>query len=146
MVGEIVEVVRIGPEAYETWWPDISKQLDTVPQTWNKHWTKEALFEAGMRGVVQVWGFGLPKKINLIVYTQVVEYPASKILQVILAFGNSLDSCLPTLEATFERYAQVMECDRCEVFGRGGWERKLGGRFKRDGVILSCEVKKQGVH
>ena len=113
----VFEAWRISPESYSQYWPYIDKELDRVPHIWSSHWTKESLYEGGMSGKFQVWGFGAPGAINVIVYTQVAEFPAARILEIFLAFGNSLESALPVMEATFEKFAQVTECRICEIIG-----------------------------
>ena len=72
-------------------WPKICEQLDRIPLFWETHWTKESLHEAVMAGRYQVWGFGRPGSINVIVFTEVVDYPANRILRIPLIFGNSLE-------------------------------------------------------
>lgn len=133
------EAVRISPEEYLSYWPYIDRELDCIPEIWSHHWTKESLYEGGMSGRFQVWGFGPPDKVNLIVFTQVAEFPAARILQVFLAFGNSLEDSLELIEATFERFAKEAECQYCEIFGRKGWQKKLP-RFKVEQVIMRCRV------
>ena len=127
-------------------WPKICEQLDRIPLFWGTRWTKESLHEAVMVGRYQVWGFGKPGSVNVIVFTEVVDYPANRILRIPLIFGNSLDQMLPIMEATMiNKYAQEAGCSYCEAVGRAGWERKVP-RFKRVGVLLRCEVKRKRMH
>lgn len=126
-------------------WPSINKELDTVPHIWNTHWTKEALYSGAMMGRFQVWGFGPAGQISVVVFTEIVNYPANKILYAFLAFGNSLERVLPCIEAVLERFAQESECSICEVTGRPGWERKIP-RLKRVGVVLRSVIERKRIH
>jgi hypothetical protein len=139
------EARRISPQEWSVYWPDISRELDTIPQYWEPYWTKEFMYGSVMSGGWQAWGFGDVGKINVIVITQLIVYPASRVLQMVLAFGNSLDLVAPLIEATFERFAAEAECEYCEIVGRPGWERWFP-RFKRVAVVLRCEVPDIGVH
>ena len=135
----------IAPDTMGFYWPLISAELDKVPEIWNVHWTKEALYQSVMTGRFQVWGFGPNNMLNVIVFTEIAAYPANRILRIFLAFGNSLEIALPVIAATLERFAQISDCPICEVIGRIGWERKLP-QCKKIGSILRYEVGKQRVH
>jgi hypothetical protein len=124
------------PEAFEKYWPFISSELDRVPHIWNRYYTKEYLFAAAMIGDFQVWGTGPKNQIRLVVFTRITVYPAARILQVTLAFGNDLERCLPSLVATLEKASYNAECSRCDIIGREGWLKFLPG-FERTASLLS---------
>ena len=65
-----------------------------------------------------MWGFGPKDEIRIFVFTQIIHFPANRVLQAFLCFGNSLDEALPIIEATFERFAMETECSRLEITGR----------------------------
>jgi hypothetical protein len=140
-----VEARRIDPEEWNLHWPDISRELDTIPQYWAPYWTKDYMCANVMTGGWQAWGFGDVGSIRVIVLTQLIVYPASRVMQMMLGFGNSLDLVAPLIEATMERFAMEAECDYCEIVGREGWAKKFP-RFKKVGVVLRCEVPTAGVH
>ena len=142
----MTETRRIRRDEWECHWPRISADLDRIPQFWSDYWTKDFINEAVMTERWQAWGFGAQEgNLNVIVLTQVCEFPANRFLQIPLAFGNSLDDCLPSIMAALEKFAIVAECDVCEVIGRPGWERKLP-QFSRYAVMLKARVPKIGVH
>jgi hypothetical protein len=127
------------------YWPWIERELDTVSHTWYGHWTKESLRDLALCGQFQVWGFGPPNQIRIVVFTQLIHYPAGIVLQGFLSFGNSLDLALPIMEATFERFALETGCWRCEIVGRKSWGRKIGN-LRLDYSVFSRQVEQQGVH
>jgi len=146
-MAEALEMRRISPDEWTVHWPHTSESLDRIPQFWADYWTKEFINGAVLSGAWQAWGFGAKVgDINVIVLTQIVEFPANRFLQIPLAFGNHLDRCLPTIEATIERFAVEAKCDICEVIGREGWQKKLGPRFAKYAVVLKARVPKMGVH
>lgn len=123
-------------EAFDKYWPQMARELDTVSHIWNRYYTKEYLYSAGMVGEFQTWAVGPPSEIRLVVFTKIAIYPASRILQVFLAFGNDVERCLPSLVATLEKAVNDTGCDFCDVIGRPGWEKLLPG-FKKECVVLS---------
>jgi hypothetical protein len=139
------EASRLRTEEVVYYWPFIDIELDRVPHIWCGHWTKDSLYELTMNDRFQLWGFGPPDQIRVFVFTQIVHYPANRILQAFLCFGNSLDEALPIIEATFERFAMETECKLFEIMGRKGWERKLRG-FKHDYAVMTKVMPSQGVH
>lgn len=137
---------RIWPEEWEAHWPQIQRSLDLIREYWEDLWTKESIYDCVMMGRWQAWGFGVERDdLNVIVLTQITDFPAGRLLQIVLCWGNQLDKLLPTMEGAFERFAIESESRVCEIWGREGWERKLP-RFKRFGVVLRARVPKRGVH
>ena len=139
------EASRLHREEIVYYWPWILDELDRVPHIWSGHWTKDSLYELSMAERFQVWGFGPKDEIRIFVFTQIIHFPANKVLQAFLCFGNSLNEALPIIEATFERFAMETQCELFELTGREGWKRKLKG-FRQDFVVLTKNLKKQGVH
>lgn len=137
-------VELLTPEAYAHFWPMISKELDKIPQYWTHWWTKEFLRGAIFNGV-QIWGVGTENAMNLVVYTQVVHYPALNLFQIVLALGNNLDKALPILEAMFEKIAHDQGCQQFEIIGRRGWGRKLK-RCQEIATTFRRDVPQFGVH
>lgn len=136
------EVRRILPEEWGHHWPQVSEALDRIAPFWSDYWTKDWIREAVMSGIWYAWGFGkTPGELNIIVLTQIIDFPANRILQVLLAFGNNLDKLLPTMEAALEKFAALSNCRYVEIVGRPGWERKLP-RFRRHAVLMRTSVPK----
>lgn len=140
-----VEARRISPEEWTIYWNEISRELDTIPQWWSPYWTKEFINAAVVSGGWQAWGFGDINKINVVVLTQIIMYPGSRVLQMMLAFGNSLAMCAPLIDATLERFAIEAHCPYAEIVGREGWVRYFPG-FKKVAAVLRRDIPEMGVH
>lgn len=135
-------VEMLTPEKFELYWPSISKQLDYIPHVWSIWWTKDYIRQMVMQGLWQCWGVGDGMAITVVTFTQIVNFPANKVFQVILAFGEGIDKALPTLVASYEKFASGMGCTMAEVTGRPGWEAKLRAHgFRRQTVILTRTVE-----
>lgn len=135
----------LSPEEWTVYWPQISVQLDTIPQWWEPYWTKDFINSAVMSQGWQAWGFGDYNKVNLIVLTQIIIYPGARVLQMMLAFGNNLAMCAPLIDASLFRFAMEAECEYAEIVGREGWVQYFP-RFRKVGVVLRCEIQRVGVH
>jgi hypothetical protein len=141
----MAEARLIEPDAWVTYWPNVSNELDKIKSMWETYWTKEYIYNSVMSGGWQAWGFGHGEYITMFVLTQIIIYPTGRVLQVMLAFGNSLKLYVPLMEATFERLAMETGCQYCDILGRPGWEHYFP-RFKRVGVLMRCRVPNSRVH
>lgn len=144
--GTGLEGGTLSREDFQLHWDNIAKVLDRNPAVWSDYYTKTSIYDAVMEGLIQAWAFSEDGKIKLIVFTRITEYPVTRVLHVLLTFGNSLDRLLPQVEATLEHFGRAMGCGMCEIIGRGGWERKLGHRFKRRAVVLTAPIPNSPVN
>lgn len=140
-VVEEYEVQRLLGEALLYYWPQITREMDRVPHTWDRWWTKDALLEGASCGVFQVWAAGTKEQHRIIFVTQVGVYPAGNILQGIMIFGRDLEGCAPISIAVMERFARQMGCASMELTGRVGWEKVLAPYgFKKRAVLLTRDI------
>lgn len=142
-----LEISLLEPPYFEYHWPSIEKELDRVPHIWSDHWTKESIFDAVMCHRMQCWTTGPKTAFTLVVFSQVVTYPAQIILQVGPIFGTGLMEALDLLDATLDRFAQVNGCSLIRSIVRPGFEKLLKDRgVKKSFVVLTRPVMPQGVH
>lgn len=128
-------------ERFVELWPELQCEMDKVAHAWDPWFTKPYVFNAVMAGQWQVWAAGFDGSPRMFLFTQIVFYPAAKVLQGIFVLGNSLDSCMDAIWAATEQFARENDCVRMEVLGRRGWERKLSHfGFRNVGVTLSVPV------
>lgn len=133
--------MQMPTELFVETWPHIVQELDKIPHVWEPWYTKQHIFNSVLAGQFQVWGAGDNGSVKIVLFTQIVFYPAAKVLQGILVLGNSLDGCADAIWAATEKFAREHDCDRIEVLGRAGWERKLSRfGFRKVSVVLSVNV------
>lgn len=138
-----IEVHMLKGEKFESYWPQISHQLDYIPQFWATWWTKDSIREGVLAGRFQCWGVGNVREIKVVTFSQIATYPANKIFQVILAFGEGIDEALPALVATYEKFCFDTGCTIAEVTGRPGWAEKLSRYgFRRQSMVLTRKLPK----
>lgn len=138
-------ITQLRGEALDKWWPQICEQLDTIPHTWERWWTKEALYNAIQMGWSQCWASCVDKTAEIITITSIVEYPSTrKVLVTNLTFGSNIDAHINLLDATLENFARQEGCVGHEVRGREGWKprlKKLGFKFQQ--IVMYKEVEER---
>lgn len=140
-------VRRLEELEVESFWPLIAEQLDLVPHIWEPFWTREYLQRMSCAGGMQVWGCGTSDRLTMVVWTQIVHYPACRALQVVLALGSGIDEALPLLEHELQKFGQITGCEICEVIGRPGWWPKLRGLgFQRRNVTFIRDIGQRSVN
>lgn len=129
----------LSPTQFEHYWPQIQADMDKVRHTWEVWWTKEAIYTAVMDSTLTVWVVGGREKIHLIIFTQIVHFPANTILKIVLMLGNSLEKYYDIAEATIEKFAYNRGCDYIETCARDGFKRRIKGASYH-GVVLVKRV------
>lgn len=128
-------------------WDAMLIELRKIRHAWGVWWTEEALYEMVMRDGIQVWVVGDEGSFHLVVFTQVLHYPANRIFHTMLMFGNGFLRAFPSLQATFEDYADKAGCTMAETVGRKGWERVLRPLgFEPTQVVLHKKLEKVRRH
>lgn len=147
MAQTIIEpqVEQIYGDKLDHYWPFIVSEMDRVPHIWSAWWTKEAIYEGLSIGMLQLWAAGTKDAIHIVLITQVVVYPASRVVQCFLTFGKKIDEYIPILAATMESFARDQGCASVDVWGRDGWTKKLLKQFHgvRRMTVLSFPVSKE---
>lgn len=79
-------------------------------------------------------------QLQAVIITQVITYPAKKVLLILIVAGVKFDEWSHTLPH-FKLFAKDHACDAIEFYGRPGWEPKvkpLG--FKKIDVMFSLPL------
>jgi hypothetical protein len=143
------EVQRIGllePNMIFGCWPGILRSLDKIPHFWDLY-TPESIFELATKGKMQIWLIGDDTDIELLILTEVIQMPRARILRLMAASGDNLETYEDRLHDVFEGYAKIQDCARIEIIGRPGWKRKFK-RFRDpsyDMVVVSRAVETRSV-
>lgn len=127
-------------------WDKIEKLLEQVPETWMAEYSKEDIYKGLCSGYVHAWQIGTPEGIRVVIFSQFVQFPKVKYLEVFWAAGtNFLESCADLVDSTLENFAARMGADQIRVVGRNGWYRKLRTRgYEQVGVVMAKSVKTTG--
>lgn len=115
----------LGPSEFHLCWESILQSLEAIPHFW-EYYTKEWFYERVCQGSIQVWAIGSEKKVDMIVTTEIVQYPAMKVFRLMGASGKGLDLYAEKLHDIFDGFAAMQDCQRVEFVGRRGWLKKFG--------------------
>ena len=91
-------------------WEEIEQFIEDSRARWDFLYTKEFLLDGILSGLLQLWNFRDKQgKLQAIMVTQIVEYPARKVLEAILAVGSGLHEGLPL-------FAVIEQCAVCLLY------------------------------
>lgn len=132
---EQLQVQQIEGGYLDLYWPAIERELDYHRELWEHDFTKETLLQAVKGGFYQVWAFGTPETIKVVMFTELRDTPITRILHVKLVFGQKLLTDYIDLVDTFlDNLARIVGAKYIEMEGRRGWEKVLSRR----GAELVC--------
>ena len=121
-----LQVAYLTPEMFEYYWPELQKILDMEPELWNKHYTKQNIYDRVHSKEIQVWVVFNGQIIRLVFFTQRYVSPNGiATLQIFWMYGVGLKEVMVLLEDVVDRFAAALDCTRLEVTGRKGFERLL---------------------
>ena len=136
------ELRRIMPEQIASQWPVVEKLLLERPGFWDQLLTLEAIEQHLSSGGFQLWIVYLDDKRFLFVMSQVIIYPACRVLKFFWASGNGLEDYIWALVDTMNQVAFDLGCTHMEMeVGRKGW----GAKMRPFGVSLSRQILRKEV-
>lgn len=129
------------------YWKAIGDLLQQVPDTWEGY-SVEAFFDLAMHDKIQVWAIEYETKIRMVVFTQLVDFPTMKQLQIIWCGGQGILQHIQHLvDTTLDAFARSQGCTSIAIFGRPGWKKFAQPRgFKEAGIILTRPVYPERKH
>ena len=121
--GTEKQVFLLNDQQIDLYWPDIVRLLGTVPGYYD-FFTPEWTYAKAKSKDIQVWGLA-DGKIQGIVVTQVLVFPAQKAFEILGAAGSGLLEFFDQMEDVFEFIAQDCGCKTIIGRCRPGFERLL---------------------
>lgn len=126
-------VVQVPPAHAEAMWPRVVGQVEAALVHSDGCYRAEDVRAAIAAGEWQLWTDG-----HSIACTRVAEYPARRVLFIVLASGGK-DSVAPIWEA-LERFGRANRCKAINWMGRPGWRRSgflpEGWRHTHDVMVV----------
>jgi hypothetical protein len=131
------KMILLQPGDLPSVWIELLSRLE-ADEDYFKLYTKEWTFEWLMNGKLQLW-----KVHDAFVITQIIDFPATRVLQIIFASGKGLARDIPMCWEIFQRFAVTQNCRHIMLFGREGWARKIARHsdtVRLQGIVLMSEV------
>jgi hypothetical protein len=117
--------------------PLVEADIEAALERSSGRMTAEDVFTDVSRGTKQLW-LGADTKINVVVVTEVIQWPRKRALSIVLATGKDRDDWLQHMD-TLEDFARSHDCDFLETWARPGWEKILG--WKKTHVLLEKRLE-----
>ena len=125
-----------------TIWGEVRDYLEPAVATSRGRWTMEHLCAALAMGRSQLWIAFDEEKIHGVLTTEVMQYPAKKVLAMHFLGGENFDLWYEELLSQISRYAKDMDCDGLEGVARFGFWKWL----QRNGFEKSSAVYEKGMN
>lgn len=130
------EVLQIPPDHIQTVWPHVVDQVQAALERGSGEYRIEHIWRALVDGTAQLWTDG-----ESIAVTMVVEYPAARLLYVLVAAG-ALDG-VNNMWPVVRDFAREQGCSSVQFFGRPGWRRSgvmpEGWRHTHDVITVAVQ-------
>jgi len=123
-------------------WMQVRDYLEPAVATSNGRWTMEHLCASVTGGRTQLWIAFDEEKIQGCMTTEVVQYPARKVLAMHFLGGEDFDNWYPEMLQNLTRYSLDMGCDGIEGVARFGFWKWL----KADGFDKTSAFYEKGLH
>lgn len=124
---EVTHTITLVPPHYiETLWDDVKHHVAKAAIRSNGRWTLEALKQALIYNHQSLWvAFDKDHKIDGIGTTELVNYPARKILAVQFLGGDNFNDWVWEINQRFQDWAIDNDCDGIEATARMGFWKWL---------------------
>lgn len=104
-------------------------------------WTEEHVLSGLILGQQGLWVVRKPQEIIGAFTTEIVNYPAKRMLSVHFLGGEAIDEWYPNLSKTLVQYARNGGCAGIEINGRAGfWKWFKDDEFERVAVFYERKV------
>ena len=125
-----MEVSAVLPDHLFSCYPHIKHLLMRAVETSNGRYSLNDLLKEIYESDQQLWICydGDPIEYRSICTTKMQEYPKCKLLGIVYASGDDMESWRDPLLDVLERFALDNGCSGLEMIGRRGWERVLKSR------------------
>lgn len=116
----------VPPEQLASVWPLIEGKLVEAVERSRGRWTMEALYQALQGEAYHLWlAFSEDNVIDGVGVTQIVTYPARRMLAIQFLGGENFMDWVWSMLGTFNSFARDVECQGIEATGRDGFWKWL---------------------
>lgn len=105
-------------------WPRIAPMFLVFEERGPQRYSRSDLFWKLAVGQMQLHLVYDGARYNLALITEIIEYPQSKVCQIIYATGEDIVSVLPLIDELTE-WARRLGANEMVIAGRPGWERHM---------------------
>ena len=138
-VGPRCRVGLVHPEEVHKIWDEVLPQIERCVPHSEGEMTPEDFYIALIEAEMQLWIAVEEDEVIASMITQVITYPAKKVLRVIAIAGGEIGKWFH-FQPDLEEFAILMGCSSLEAWGRKGWKRILSD-WKDSYVVYTKDLK-----
>lgn len=130
----------IQAEKVDRVWSDARKMLEKALKYAQNRYDADSIYKAVKSREMQLWIICSNKGMQGAVITEIINFPLKKILSISFLAGVDFDKWSHNW-STIRDWATENDCSAVRIFGRAGWEKKLGSLgFKKTSIVLEAEL------
>tara|TARA_R110000796_G_scaffold65782_2_gene151818 strand:+ start:28039 stop:28446 length:408 start_codon:yes stop_codon:yes gene_type:complete len=128
------------PEHLMLIWSKIEEYVNSALEYSDGKFKSQDILKGCLAGDLLAWVVYNNKQIKGCFITELVQYPQSRRLNIMLLGGDDFKLIISHLDR-FKEWARANNADAIECSGRPGWERKLGGfGFNKIHTLLRLDL------
>ena len=139
--GPSCRIGLVHPEEVPKIWGEVLPQIERCVPHSEGEMTPEDFYIALVDAEMQLWIAVEDNEVLASMVTQVIPYPAKKVLRVIAIAGEDMDKWLH-FQPDLEEFARLMGCSSLEAWGRKGWKKVLKD-WKDSYVVYTKELDRR---
>lgn len=137
-----MNISLVPPEQVFPIWKDVRGWLEPAVETSGGRWTMEHLCASLAMGKTSLWIAFDDEKIHGVLTTEVVQYPAKRMLAMHFLGGEDFDAWYGEMLRNITRYAAEGGCDGIEGVARFGfWKWLQEDGFEKSSAFYEKEIK-----
>lgn len=137
-----MNISLVPPEQVFPIWKDVRGWLEPAVETSGGRWTMEHLCASLAMGQTSLWIAFDDEKIHGVLTTEVVQYPAKRMLAMHFLGGEDFDAWYGEMLRSITRYAAEGGCDGIEGVARFGfWKWLQEDGFEKSSAFYEKEIK-----
>ncbi len=139
--GPSCKVGVVHPDEVPKLWKKVLPQIERCVPHSEGEMEAPDFYVALVDGEMQLWIAVEDEEVIASMVTQIVPYPAKKVLRVIAIAGEDMDKWFH-FQPDLEEFAILMGCSSLEAWGRKGWKKILKD-WKDSYVVYTKELDRR---
>jgi hypothetical protein len=139
--GQSCKVGVVHPDEVPKLWKKVLPQIERCVPHSEGEMEAPDFYVALIDGEMQLWIAVEDEEVIASMVTQIIPYPAKKVLRVIAIAGEDMDKWFH-FQPDLEEFAILMGCSSLEAWGRKGWKKILKD-WKDSYVVYTKELDRR---
>ena len=139
-LNEVRQLLLVSPALLPQVWPQVKPLFLQNESIWEEYYTIESFPILFQRGRLQLWTMNDEDEFFLAGVTELLIFPKTKVLNIVLIMGSGMKDSLEFLDCT-EMWARKQGAMKSNIVGREGFLRVLKPYgYRKRAVALSKDI------